>query len=605
VAEKLVTFGDTRDRIGRGFALIWIIMSKTDRKTFVKTTKYALPLVVAVTGHRDLLEQERSGISEAVSSFLSDLMRDFPERRIQVMSPLAEGADRITARVALDLGLELIAPLPMEQSEYRKDFETAASRAEFEEMCLQASQLLVLPAESTDRDRLYAQLGVFLSAHCHMLLAIWDGKLGTALGGTGQVVKFHHDNVMKGYVPPMVTAQQMLVDDESDLVYHIVCSRDREDGKPAAGLEPLETCWFTKDIEKPRSKTLPKQHRRIFRRSNEFSRDAMRFGDRIDAEGWSLVDDASESELPYGAGTIDRLFRAADWMAIHYQRRTLSTLRVAHVLAFLMGLLFILYSDLWAEKHLMSAFLVCFAVAAAVQYLARSRGWHRKYLDYRTLAEGLRVQFYWAAAGVVSDSVARYSHDNYLQAQDAELGWIRNVMRVAGLESGARSKKAEDGLRFVENAWVGGRGHGGQLDYFLTKLGERVRHHRLTERLGRLSLLVSALVVSISVLMGDRLASNMNALLITVMGAMLLIFGIRHAYAHSTAETELIKQFEFMARIYANARSRLDNTSDLDEKRQILLALGKSALSEHAQWIMMHRERSVDQTEIWRMGSGG
>jgi hypothetical protein len=33
--------------------------------------------------------------------------------------------------------------------------------------------------------------------------------------------------------------------------------------------------------------------------------------------------------------------------------------------------------------------------------------------------------------------------------------------------------------------------------------------------------------------------------------------------------------------------------------------MGQSALSEHAQWIMMHRERSVDQTEIWRLGSGG
>jgi hypothetical protein len=101
------------------------------------------------------------------------------------------------------------------------------------------------------------------------------------------------------------------------------------------------------------------------------------------------------------------------------------------------------------------------------------------------------------------------------------------------------------------------------------------------------------------------LTSSMNALLITLMGTMLLIFGIRHAYAYSTAETELIKQFEFMARIYANARYRLDDTFDPDEKRQILLALGKSALSEHAQWIMMHRERSVDQTEIWRLGSGG
>ena len=580
-------------------------MSKIPRDTSVDPGDHALPLVVAVTGHRDLLEQERDRIAQRVQQFLAGLIRDFPERRIQVMSPLAEGADRIAAKVTLDLGLELIAPLPMGRSEYCKDFETAASRAEFEELCMHASQVLELPAEIGDRDRLYARLGVFLSAHCHILLAIWDGKLGTALGGTGQVVRFHHDNVMDGYVTPMVTAQQMLVDDESDLVFHIVCSRDRESGEPAPGLEPLDTCWFTKSIAEPRSASLPEQHRRIFQRSNEFSRDAVRFAERIDAEGWSLIKGAPESDLPYGATTIDRLFRAADWMAIHYQRRTLLVLRVAHVLAFVMGLLFILYSDLWAEKYLMSVFLVCFAFAAAVQYTARRRGWHRKYLDYRTLAEGLRVQFYWAAASVVSDSVARFSHDNYLQAQDAELGWIRNVMRVAGLESGARPKRSEIGLLFAERKWIGAQEQGGQLDYFLTKLAERTRHHRLTERLGRLSLVVSALVVSTAVLLGEFLATDMNALLITIMGSMLLIFGIRHAYAYSTAEKELIKQFEFMARIYANARYRLDRTSGEDDKRQILLALGQSALSEHAQWIMMHRERSVDQTEIWRLGSGG
>lgn len=571
----------------------------------VRPDDHALPLVVAVTGHRDLPEHERDGVTKQAEKFLSDLMRDFAERRIEVMSPLAEGADRIVARVALDLGLELIAPLPMEQSEYRKDFQTAASRAEFDELCLQASQVLVLPAESTDRDQLYAQLGVFLSAHCHILLAIWDGKLGKRLGGTAQVVKFHHDNVMDGYVPMTVTAQQMLIDDESDLVFHIVCSRDRENGEPAPGLEPLETGWYTKNIAEPRSDSLPEQHSRIFQRSNEFSRDAIRFGDRIDAQSWSLIDDAPERDLPYGARTIDRLFRAADWMAIHYRWRTLLVLRVAHVLAFLMGLLFILYTDLWAEEYLMSLFLVCFAAAAATQYTARRRGWHRKYLDYRTLAEGLRVQFYWAAAGVVSDSVARYSHDNYLQAQDAELGWIRNVMRVAGLESDARRKHSELGLRFAEREWIGAQGRGGQLDYFLTKLAQGTRHNRFTENLGRISLAVSAVVVSVSVLLGDLLAANMNSLLITIMGTTLLIFGIRHAYAYGTAERELIKQYEFMARIYANARYRLDEVSGPEQKRQILLALGKSALGEHAQWIMMYRERSVDQTEIWRLGSGG
>ena len=162
----------------------------------IEIRKYALPLVVAVTGHRDLVAAERDDITRLVEAFLSGLARDFPDRRIQVMSSVAEGADRIVARSALRLGLELIAPLPMEPREYRKDFETPESRAEFEDLCLQSSQLLVLPPDSPDRDQLYAQLGVFLSAHCHILLAIWDGKPGTALGGTGQVVRFHHDNVM-------------------------------------------------------------------------------------------------------------------------------------------------------------------------------------------------------------------------------------------------------------------------------------------------------------------------------------------------------------------------------------------------------------------------
>jgi hypothetical protein len=580
-------------------------MSTTSSETFVHSRKHALPLVVAVTGHRDLVRAEEEGIRQRVEEFFDELLRSFPERRLQVMSPLAEGADRIAARVALEKGLEVISPFPMERSEYRKDFETAASQAEFDSLCSQAHEILELPGDVDNRDRAYARLGVFLTAHCHILLAIWDGKPGTALGGTAQVVRFHHDSVMAGYVPPSATAQQILVDDESDLVYHIVCSRDRDGGEPAAGLKPLEVCWFTKNIDEPRSASLPEQHRRICRRSGEFSRDSQRFSDRIETEGWSLLDETAGDILPHGAETIDRLFRAADWLAIRYQRRTLLVLRVAHILAFLMGFLFILYSDLWAETYLMTVFLFLFAIAAAVQYMAKKRAWQRKYLDYRSLAEGLRIQFYWAAAGVVSDSVARFSHDNYLQSQDAELGWIRNVMRVAGLRSGANPKQSDEGLEFAEREWIGARGKGGQLDYFLSQLEQRTQHNRFTEWLGRLSLGVSALVVSVAVLFGESIGEEMTALLVTIMGATLLIFGIRHAYAYSTAERELIKQFEFMARIYANARYRLDRATGPKEKRQVLLALGRSALGEHAQWIMMHRERSVDQTEIWRLGSGG
>jgi hypothetical protein len=58
-----------------------------------------------------------------------------------------------------------------------------------------------------------------------------------------------------------------------------------------------------------------------------------------------------------------------------------------------------------------------------------------------------------------------------------------------------------------------------------------------------------------------------------------------------------------MLRIFHNASRRLDNANDIREQRQVLQALGGSALDEHAEWILMHRDRSVEQGEIWRMGS--
>ena len=84
-----------------------------------------------------------------------------------------------------------------------------------------------------------------------------------------------------------------------------------------------------------------------------------------------------------------------------------------------------------------------------INALAVRGKWQRKYLDYRTLAEGLRVQFYWAAAGVTSGNVSKFAHDNFLQMQDTELGWIRNVMRVAGTECDVAPNLEPRGVQFA------------------------------------------------------------------------------------------------------------------------------------------------------------
>ncbi|MEQ8205230.1 MAG: hypothetical protein RIA65_03570, partial [Woeseia sp.] len=223
-------------------------------------------------------------------------------------------------------------------------------------------------------------------------------------------------------------------------------------------------------------------------------------------------------------------------------------------------------------------------------------------LDYRALAEGLRVQFYWAAAGVVNESESKFSHDNFLQAQDPELGWIRNVMRVAGTRCDVRPFREPAGLAFVLTEWIGDTEHG-QLAYFARKTAHRIKHNRLTESLGLISLLASVAVVAALLMVGSAIAKVWLDPLMAFMGSLLLVYGIRKGYAYALAEKELIKQYEFMLRIFSNARRRLDNTDNPDEQRLILRALGGSALDEHSEWILMHRDRSIEQGELWRMGS--
>jgi hypothetical protein len=99
------------------------------------------------------------------------------------------------------------------------------------------------------------------------------------------------------------------------------------------------------------------------------------------------------------------------------------------------------------------------------------------------------------------------------------------------------------------------------------------------------------------------LADGLVDPLFAFMGAMLLAYAVRQGYAQSTAEKELIKQYEFMLRVFENAKRRLDGADDDVERRQIIRALGGSCLDEHAEWILMHRDRSIDQSDLWRMGS--
>ena len=201
---------------------------------------------------------------------------------------------------------------------------------------------------------------------------------------------------------------------------------------------------------------------------------------------------------------------------------------------------------------------------------------------------------------MTSGNVSKFAHDNFLQMQDPDLGWIRNVMRVAGTECDIAPSQDPEGVRFAIREWIGDE-RSGQLGYYSRKGGERLRRHQDTQKLGKFGVWGSAVTLLVLLFIGAGVPDFVRMPLVFGMGLVLLGVGVRQAYAQATAESELIKQYDFMHRIFYNARRRIDAAEDDSERRRILKLLGDAALEEHAEWILMHRERSIDQKEIVRL----
>lgn len=557
------------------------------------------PLVIGVTSHRDIAASELEAVRQCVREFFARLQRDFPQLPLVVLSALAEGGDQLVAREALAAGARLIAPLPLPRDLYIEDFTDPAVRTSFNTLCDQSAivQLPLLRGHSRSaieshgmaRDRQYAQAGAYIASHCHILLAIWDGSDSERLGGTAQIVKYHLSGALPGLIERHRDTRHVLGAGDERLLYHIVCARVGAEGA-AAGPVPVRSQWRTADSTSADPR-VPEGFHLMFTRMADFNVDCERHARQIEAAA------RAHHDAERGAtSTVDLLFRPADWLAMHFQRWVLVALRSTYTLAALMGIAFTFYAHLAAQNSLIYLFLLLFASGGFVAVLARKHGWHRKYLDYRALAEGLRVQSYWRRAGIAAGNDHEFAHDNFLQKQNIELGWIRNVMRAASLQP--PPKPAAGTLAGVIAEWVGESGKSGQLHYFERKTVERAGLHHITEMIGSISLWAGIAISVFLAAFALRLTHESKTVLVSIMAVLSIIAAVREAYAHRKADKELIRQYRFMQRIFAAARAALDRTHDPAGQREILLSLGEAALSEHAEWTLMHRERHVEHSKL-------
>ncbi|TAN03476.1 MAG: hypothetical protein EPN36_12715 [Rhodanobacteraceae bacterium] len=561
----------------------------------------ASPLVIGITSHRNLATAEIAPIRARVRAWLMQLQGEFPNSPLTILSPLAEGGDQLVAEEGLKLGARLIAPLPLPHALYARDFADAATRGQFESLCAQAQviELPLLPGHSADglhrngvdRDRQYAQAGMFVARHCHVLLAIWDGKDSSKLGGTAQIVDYYLTGALPSAFDRRRRAPRWLAGGGDErLLCHLVCAREAPDGAPAASLQAGQMIWRTPDATGQPDAPMPPAFRRVFANANEFNLDAAKYREEIAA----FHAEIDERHGAQACGTAAGLFAAADWLAVHFQRRVLLGLRIIYTAAALMGIAFTVYDNLPRSDNMLYVFLLLFVVGVVTSFIAKRRAWHRKYLDYRALAEGLRVQCYWRRAGISLTTDPEFAHDSLMQKQDIELGWVRNVMRSAGLSACAHvSSPDAQQVRGVIEDWVGDEEHG-ELGYYRHRTEQRERTHHINEMIGAICLLAAILISVFMAVFLRQLSYDAKNDLIVIMAVFSIIAAVREAYSFRKADRELIRQYRFMGRVFGDARKALDRTDNLEEQRGILRALGEAALAEHVEWAVMHRERPLE-----------
>ena len=206
---------------------------------------------------------------------------------------------------------------------------------------------------------------------------------------------------------------------------------------------------------------------------------------------------------------------------------------------------------------------------------------------------------FWRRAGVADSSRPSFEHDNFLQKQDVQLGWIRNIMRAASLDGMLSPVNAGiQELEAVVEEWIGTADSPGQLSYYAETSLKRTRTHRRNELLAASCLWLGISISVVLAIFARGLQGNLQNLMVATMGVLSVAAAVHEAYAYKKADKELIKQYRFMLRIFTAASRRLSTCHDFDEKRQILHTLGEAALAEHAEWTLMHRERPLEQSKL-------
>ncbi|MEO6248181.1 MAG: hypothetical protein ABIO85_06310 [Sphingomicrobium sp.] len=389
-----------------------------------------LTLNIGITGHRAqiLPAGATTTLRTVIDAVFADLREatgrlhhregrifDAAPPQIRLHSPLATGADQLAATIAHGCGFHVRALLPFAPDDYSQDFVEGVEREEFHRQLASADEYFALPGDRSDAEGAYVLVGKAVIAAADILVAIWDGAEGNGPGGTAHVV----DLALAASVPVIHVA----IDRETATVAapRLLIGGDVID--PVA--EPLADAGGYDDLLR---ETLA-PHTEVEREQL-----AVYFGEREHRVNWRIEypvllallkvkamswaphrqrsieqDVLSDRQSLHGgdatnaSATLDRSYGWANVLAIFYAQR----FRSGHVTNYLLSALAVIMALMGLIVPSAKIFLVMAELGViGLLFLNTSAGtkgeWHRRWLQYRHLAESLRPLAYLKRTGMIS-----------------------------------------------------------------------------------------------------------------------------------------------------------------------------------------------------------
>lgn len=151
---------------------------------------------IGITGHRPhRLKVSERKLAARVRGVLKGLMAGAGASKsrsapvLNIISPLAEGCDRIIAREALTLKQRLTALLPFARRDYETTFNDTTTTAEFRSLLKQADERVELKGSLKRAEASYVAVGMVTLARSDLIVTIWDGKPAQGRGGTPEILQ--------------------------------------------------------------------------------------------------------------------------------------------------------------------------------------------------------------------------------------------------------------------------------------------------------------------------------------------------------------------------------------------------------------------------------